>query len=59
MVDVPALNNILVLDLHGLGLTKLRHLHTLVHLRRLIVSLNELTRLDDIAQLVNGWLLGF
>ncbi|GFN97682.1 leucine-rich repeat-containing protein 9 [Plakobranchus ocellatus] len=45
----PSLNKITTLNLHGNGLTKLRHLQALHHLQRLTVSFNELTRLDELS----------
>ena len=50
---VTALSNVRVLDLHGCGLTKLRQMQSLPHLRKLVVSFNDLTRLDDICHLVS------
>ncbi|XP_071079047.1 leucine-rich repeat-containing protein 9-like [Haliotis cracherodii] len=46
-----ALANITVLNLHGNGLTKLKHLQSLSALRKLIVPFNELTRLEDLAHM--------
>ncbi|RUS71694.1 hypothetical protein EGW08_020538 [Elysia chlorotica] len=45
----PTLSKITCLNLHGNGLTKLRHLQALHHLHRLTVSFNELTRLDELS----------
>ncbi|KAK0052192.1 leucine-rich repeat-containing protein 9 [Biomphalaria pfeifferi] len=42
------LNDITDLNLHGNGLESLAELQELVHLKRLVVSFNELTRLDDL-----------
>jgi len=47
-----SLANITVLNLHGNGLIRLKHLAVLPCLLRLIVSFNDLTRLDDLAGLV-------
>ena len=52
---VSSLSHITVLDLHGLGLTKLRHIHTLTNLKRLVVSSNQLTRLEDVGQMVTHY----
>jgi Leucine-rich repeat (LRR) protein len=46
------LDHITVLNLHGNGLTKLKSLQPLRMLKRLIVSFNELTRLDELAHMV-------
>ena len=51
------LNNIRVLNLHGNGLSKLRNLSNMPQLRRLIISFNELTRLDDLCNLVSVLLI--
>ena len=45
--------NITVLNLHGNGLAKLKPLNSLKCLRRLTVSYNELTRLDDLSYMVS------
>ncbi|XP_021359487.1 leucine-rich repeat-containing protein 9-like isoform X3 [Mizuhopecten yessoensis] len=47
--NTDSLENITVLNLHGNGLTKLRSLQALKSLRRLVVSFNDLTKLDDLA----------
>ncbi|XP_070181590.1 leucine-rich repeat-containing protein 9-like isoform X2 [Littorina saxatilis] len=39
------------LNLHGNGLTKLKHIQSLISLKKLIVSFNDLTRLDEITHL--------
>lgn len=46
-----SLASITDLSLHGAGLSKLKGLQVLTSLKKLIVSFNELTRLDDIAYL--------
>ncbi|XP_059173305.1 leucine-rich repeat-containing protein 9-like isoform X2 [Physella acuta] len=46
-----ALDKITVLNLHGNGITKLRPLQALSKLDVLIVSFNELTRLDDLSNM--------
>ena len=46
------LDHITVLNLHGNGLTKLKPLQALKMLKRLVVSFNELTKLDDLAHMV-------
>lgn len=51
------LTSITTLNLHGNGLTKLKGLNTMPSLTKLIVSFNELTRLDDVAHLVSDRLL--
>ena len=50
---MASLLGITVLNLHGNGLSKLTHLNSLSVLKRLIVSFNELTKLDSIAHLVS------
>ncbi|XP_072171420.1 leucine-rich repeat-containing protein 9-like [Diadema setosum] len=47
------LSSITVLNLHGNGLTKLKHLNSLPALQRLTVSFNELSRLEDVAHMPN------
>ncbi|XP_069116718.1 leucine-rich repeat-containing protein 9-like isoform X8 [Argopecten irradians] len=47
--NTDTLDNITVLNLHGNGLTKLRSLQALKALRRLVVSFNDLSKLDDLA----------
>ena len=46
------LEHITVLNLHGNGLSKLKPLQPLRMLKRLVVSFNELTRLDDLTHMV-------
>ena len=41
-----------VLNLHGNGLSRLQHLTCMTVLKKLTVSFNELTRLDDISYMV-------
>ena len=53
LTKATSLMNIEVLNLHGNGLSKVKQLQNLPLLKRLILSFNELTRLDDIVQLVN------
>ena len=48
-----SLANIHTLNLHGNGLHKVKYLHNLPALRRLTVSFNELTRVDDFAHMVS------
>ncbi|XP_013396331.1 leucine-rich repeat-containing protein 9 [Lingula anatina] len=43
--------NVTELNLHGNGLNRLRNLNNVPNLKKLIVSFNELTKLDDIAHL--------
>ncbi|XP_053406324.1 leucine-rich repeat-containing protein 9-like isoform X5 [Mercenaria mercenaria] len=45
------LEHITVLNLHGNGLTKLKPLQPLRMLKRLVVSFNELTKLDELAHM--------
>jgi len=52
MTNVTSLLNIEVLNLHDNGLVKVKELQSLPLLKKLIISFNELTRLDDVAQLV-------
>lgn len=56
---LDALHKITSLNLHGSGLTKLRHMYLLVNLRNLVVSFNELTRLDELSGMVGQKLCGF
>ncbi|ESO85654.1 hypothetical protein LOTGIDRAFT_155146 [Lottia gigantea] len=46
-----SLTSITTLNLHGNGLTKLKYIQSLKSLKRLIVSFNELTKLDDLAHM--------
>jgi len=46
------LEHITVLNLHGNGLCKLKPLQGLRLLKKLVVSFNELSRLDDLAHMV-------
>ncbi|XP_077999840.1 leucine-rich repeat-containing protein 9-like isoform X2 [Glandiceps talaboti] len=48
---VSAFQGVTVLNLHGNGLTKLKYMSSMTLLRKLIVSFNELTRLDDVAHM--------
>ena len=41
-----------VLNLHGNGLSRLQHLTCMTAMKKLTVSFNELTRLDDISYMV-------
>ena len=52
LTGAPSLDSITVLDLYGNGLAKLKGISSLMNLQRLYVSFNELTRLDDVAQMV-------
>ena len=52
VAKVTSLLNIEVLNLHDNGLTKVKELQSLPLLKKLILSFNELTRLDDVSQLV-------
>ncbi|KAK7487003.1 hypothetical protein BaRGS_00021673, partial [Batillaria attramentaria] len=45
------LSGITHLNLHGNGLTKLKHIQSLTSLRKLVVSFNELTRLDEVTHM--------
>lgn len=49
---VQSLMQISVLNLHGNSLTKLKCLQGMTLLRKLIISFNEMTRLDDLAHMV-------
>ncbi|CAH1791753.1 unnamed protein product [Owenia fusiformis] len=49
--NVHSLLDIVELNLHGNGLTRLKNLASLPQLRKLIVSFNELMKLDDITHL--------
>ena len=42
------------LNLHGNGLSRLQHVNCMTALKRLTVSFNELTRLDDISHMVRS-----
>lgn len=44
--------SIQVLNLHGNGLSRLQHVTCMTALKKLTVSFNELTRLDDISYMV-------
>ena len=46
------ITNIQYLNLHGNGLTKVKEVQALPQLKRLIISFNELTRLDELAHMV-------
>ncbi|XP_005098353.1 leucine-rich repeat-containing protein 9 [Aplysia californica] len=48
---VDMMHKVTVLNLHGNGLTKLRHLQVVTNLKRLVVSFNELTRLDELSNM--------
>ncbi|XP_041353285.1 leucine-rich repeat-containing protein 9-like isoform X2 [Gigantopelta aegis] len=48
---VHSLSDITVLNLHGNGLSKLKHIQSLTMLKTLIVSFNDLTRLDELAHM--------
>jgi hypothetical protein len=52
LTKASSLMNIVVLNLHGNSLTKVKPLQNLPLLKKLILSFNELARLDDIVQLV-------
>lgn len=52
-VGVDSLESITVLNLHNNGISKLKPIQSLVHLRRLTVSFNELSRLDEVANMVS------
>ena len=49
---VDMMHKVSTLNIHGNGLTKLRHLQALPNLKKLIVSFNELTRLDELSTMV-------
>ena len=51
-LKTDSLANVSVLNLHGNGLTKLKHLAGMPNLKKLVISFNDLTRLDDVAHLV-------
>ena len=42
------------LNLHGNGLNRLKHISCLTGLKKLVVSFNELTMLDDLAHMVSS-----
>lgn len=48
------LEHITVLNLHGNGLSRLKPLQPLRMLKRLVVSFNELTKLDELAHMVTS-----
>lgn len=50
-VGVDSLESITVLNLHNNGISKLKPIQALVHLKRLTVSFNELSRLDEVANM--------
>lgn len=52
-VGVDSLESITVLNLHNNGISKLKPIQALVHLKRLTVSFNELSRLDEVANMVS------
>lgn len=52
-VGVDSLESITVLNLHNNGISKLKPIQALVHLKRLTVSFNELGRLDEVANMVS------
>ena len=52
--QATSLSAITVLNLHGNSLTKLKHLNSLTALQRLVVSFNELSRLEDVAHMVSN-----
>lgn len=52
-VGVDSLEAITVLNLHNNGISKLKPIQALVHLKRLTVSFNELGRLDEVANMVS------
>ncbi|KAK3738851.1 hypothetical protein QZH41_015070 [Actinostola sp. cb2023] len=56
--NVDSLQNITVLNLHGNGLTRLKYINTIVQLKKLIVSFNELIKLDEINHM-STWMLVF
>ena len=41
-----------VLNLHGNGLSRLKHVNCMTALKKLVLSFNELSRLDDISHMV-------
>ncbi|KAJ8308256.1 hypothetical protein KUTeg_013130 [Tegillarca granosa] len=47
--NADTLEKISVLNLHGNGLTKLKPLQSLTHLKRLTVSFNDVTKLDELS----------
>lgn len=52
-VGVDSLEAITVLNLHNNGIGKLKPIQALVHLKRLTVSFNELSRLDEVTNMVS------
>ena len=52
-VGVDSLDSITVLNLHNNGISKLKSIHSLHNLKRLTVSFNELSRLDEVANMVS------
>ena len=52
---VESVEHITVLNLHGNGLTKVKPLQALKELKRLTLSFNELTRLDELSHMVILW----
>lgn len=52
-VGVDSLESITVLNLHNNGISKLKPIQALVHLKRLTVSFNELSRLDEVTNMVS------
>nr|XP_022332452.1 leucine-rich repeat-containing protein 9-like isoform X4 [Crassostrea virginica] len=50
-VGVDSLDSITVLNLHNNGISKLKSIHSLHNLKRLTVSFNELSRLDEVANM--------
>ena len=49
-----SINNITSLNLHGNGLQKIRPLQNLHSLKKLIISFNELSKLEDISHMVSS-----
>ncbi|KAL8572554.1 hypothetical protein ACOMHN_040458 [Nucella lapillus] len=45
------LSTITYLNLHGNGLTRLKHIQSLTSLKKLVISFNELTRLEEITHM--------
>ena len=54
MTRAQSLSVISVLSLHGNGLIRLKHLQALTRLKRLTVTYNDLTKLDDLAGMVGS-----
>ena len=58
LASVDTVSSITSLNLHGNALSKLKPLQNLHNLKRLVVSGNELTRLDELSHMVS-WIRYF